>query len=224
MTTAKSYGDPQKAKVYVIGHDPRLKNSDAEAKYVFFLDLLESPSPGGGPQKAKYNLAHSVIEYVMRLTSWRFSINGMYFTNLCSNEFLPHAPNRYTVLISHEVADSGIQEIENAIASGTPKLILPMSLQVFYHMVRTNFVTGDKERLDTFIQKAIPREKWRNLGAYKESGVAPFLDVCGVVFYHKQVPVIPVLHIESWSRVNTKSRYFPLMNNAIVNAGKAIKT
>jgi len=208
--------------VYVIGHDPRLKNSDTEAKYVFFLDLLESSPPGGGSQKVKYNLACSVIEYVMRLTSWRFSINKMYFTNLC-NEFLPHAPKGYTVLISDEVADSGIQEIENAIASGAPKLILPMSLQVFYHMVRTSFVTGDKKRLDTFIQKATPRENWRNLGAYKESGAAPFLDVCGVVFYHNQVPVIPVLHIKSWSRVNAKSRYFPLMNNATANISKTIK-
>lgn len=222
MTTAKPYGDLQKAKVYVIGHDPRLKNSDTAAKYVFFLDLLESSPPGGGSQKAKYNLACSVIEYVMRLTSWRLSINEMYFTNLC-NEFLPHAPKGCTVLISDEVADSGIREIENTIASGAPKLILPMSLQVFYHMVRADFVTGDKERLDTFIQKAIPREKWRNLGAYKESGAAPFLDVCGVVFYHNQVPVIPILHIKSWSRVNAKSRYFPLMNNAIANASKTIK-
>ena len=86
----------------------------------------------------------------------------------------------YTVLISHEVADSGIQEIENAIASGAPKLILPMSLQVLYHMVRTNIVTGDKERLNTFIQKAIPREKWRNLGAYKESGTV----ACPHKLYH----------------------------------------
>ena len=222
MTTAKPYGDPQKAKVYVIGHDPRLKNSNAEAEYVFFLDLLESPPPGSGPQKAKYNLACSVIGYVMRLTNWRFSIDEMYFTNLC-NEFLPHAPKGYTVLISDEVADNGIEEIENAIASGTPKLILPMSLQVFYHMVRVNFVTGDKERLDTFIQGAIPREKWRKLGAYKESGVAPFLDVCGVVYYHNQVPVIPVLHIKSRSRVNAKSRYFPLMNNVTANISKTIK-
>lgn len=223
MTTATPYGDPQKAKVYVIGHDPRLKNSNAEANYVFFLDLLESPPPGGGPQKAKYNLACSVIEYVMRLTSWRYSISEMYFTNLC-NEFLKHAPKGHTILISDEVADSGIQMVENAIASGAPKLILPMSLQVFYHMVRTNFVTGDKNKLGTFIQKAMPREKWRNLGAYMESGAAPFLDVCGVVYYHNQVPVIPVLHIKSWSRVNTKSRYYPLMNNAIINASKAIKT
>lgn len=223
MTTAKPYGDPQKAKVYVIGHDPRLKNSDVEAKYVFFLDLLESSPPGGGPQKAKYNLACSVIEYVMRLTSWRFSINEMYFTNLC-NEFLPYAPKGYTVLISNEVADRGIQEIENAIESGAPKLIIPMSLQVFYHMVRTNFVTGDKEKLSAFIEKAIPREKWRNLGAYKESGAVPFLDVCGVVYYHNEVPVIPVLHVKSWSRVNAKNRYRQLMNNAIVNTSKATKT
>jgi len=81
MATAKPYGNPQKAKVYVIGHDPRLKNSDVEAEYAFFLDLLESPPPEGGPQKDKYDFAHSLIEYIMRLTGSRYSFDEMYITN-----------------------------------------------------------------------------------------------------------------------------------------------
>ncbi len=219
VSQCKPYGDPSRAKLFIIGHDPRLQRSDTETKHVFFLDLLESPPPQASPERAKYSLARSTIEYIMLLIGWRLPITEMYFTNLC-NEFLEHAPKGQTVLIPNDVADRGIKDIDYAIKKGAPRLILPMSLQVFYHLARTNFVPNTDLRIQVFLEKAKPNKKHRQRKAYKESGKAPFLDVCGDVFYHSNIPVVPILHVKSWARVTPKSAYFGPMNNAIKNIAK----
>jgi len=53
-------------------------------------------------------------------------LEQMYFTNLCS-EILDHPSSGGTVLIRDDVADRGIQAIENALSLGSFKVILPMS-------------------------------------------------------------------------------------------------
>ena len=41
MRNCKPYGDPATAKVLVVGHDPRLHRSKAEAQCAFFMDYLK---------------------------------------------------------------------------------------------------------------------------------------------------------------------------------------
>jgi len=214
MAQTRPYGNPAGARAFLIGHDPTLQASEAKAEHVFFLDLLESSIPSDSRQRAKYDFARSVVEYAMLLTGWHLSIDEIYFTNLC-NQFLKREKKGYTVLIPDEVADSGIRDIETAMANSPVKVVLAMSLQVFYHMVRTNFVDNNSPTMRTFLEKAKPNEKYAKKNAYRESRKSPFVDVCGNVFYHAGVPVIPVLHVKSWSRVTPRSPYFELTNRAI---------
>ncbi len=55
MKSVKPFGDPKKATILVIGHDPRLQTSFAEAETAFFMDLLEKyqikPSYGPGTKE-----------------------------------------------------------------------------------------------------------------------------------------------------------------------------
>ncbi|HUS69145.1 MAG TPA: hypothetical protein VM075_00005, partial [Anaerolineae bacterium] len=129
----RPFGKAASARVFVIGHDPRLHRSDAHAETVLFLDYLSRPKPTVRSEARKYGLAATAVGYVRGLTGGRVAFEEMYFTNLC-NEFLPHAPKGGTVLIPDEIADRGIAEIEKALARGKPQVIIPMSLQVFYHL------------------------------------------------------------------------------------------
>jgi hypothetical protein len=207
------FGDPATARVFVIGHDPRLQRSDAQAETAFFLDYLGRGKPSAPSEARKYGLAEAAAEYVRELTGGQVPLEEMYFTNLC-NQFLPHAPKGSTVLIPDEVADLGIAEIDKALAMGKPQVIIPMSLQVFYHLARSGFVAMGDEQNATFLQKAMPKTKYAARGAYVETGRAPFLDVCGRVFRHGDVPVVPVLHVKSWSSRRHREAYESAMQNA----------
>jgi len=115
----RPFGDPAAARVFVIGHDPRLQRSDAQAETVFFLDYLGQPKPTEGPEARKYGLATATVQYIEHLTGGKVPLAEMYFSNLC-NEFLPHAPKGGTVLIPDQVADRGIAAIERALSQGKP--------------------------------------------------------------------------------------------------------
>lgn len=62
MSTVRPFGDPTIASILVIGHDPRLQNSLAEAEKAFSFEHLEkySSRPTSGPDARKYDLAYVI--------------------------------------------------------------------------------------------------------------------------------------------------------------------
>lgn len=217
----RPFGDPAQAHVFVIGHDPRLQRSHTQAETVFFLDYLELSRPTKKSEAAKYDLASAAVEYIEYLTGGMVPLTEMYCTNLC-NEFLPHAPKGGTVLIPDALADRGIAEIEKALALGRPQVVIPMSLQVFYHLARSGFVTMAEDQREAFLAKAMPKPKNANDGAYVQSKPRAFMDVCGERFLHDNIPVVPVLHVKAWPpRGNFKS-YESAMQNAAANIQRAL--
>jgi hypothetical protein len=124
-------------------------------------------------------------------------LEKLYITNLC-NEFLPHKHNSGTVLIPDDKAEQGLAEIEQAIAKGHLRVILPMAVQTFYHLCRLGFVDEQTDVLKRFVAAACPRISKVRQGVYVSTGVAPFLAVCGQRFHHRGIPVIPILHVKQW--------------------------
>ena len=153
------------------------------------------------------------MQYIEHLTGGKVPLSQMYFTNLC-NEFLPHAPKGRTVLIPDEVADRGIAEIEKALARGKPQVIIPMSLQVYYHLARSGFVAMEQGERERFLRKAAPKPRDAQRGAYVQSAPRTFLDVCGRQFLHRSIPVVPVVHVKAWPLRGPFEAYESAMQNA----------
>lgn len=209
----KPYGDLGTATVLVIGHDPRLQRSKAEAKYPFFFETLTGPPPTSASERRKYELAQAVCEYINWLADRLVSLKELYVTNLC-NEFLPHVNNWGTVLIPDDKAEHGLAEIEQAIAEGHFSVILPMAVQTFYHLCRLGFVDEQADVLKRFVAAARPRTSKVRQGVYVPTGVAPFLAVCGQRFHHRGIPVIPILHVKQWPLKSSAARYAEPMERA----------
>ena len=107
MNASQPFGNPQQASILIIGHDPRLQNSQAEADYVFFLDYLLRSHPGRTSEARKYDLARALWDYISDLAGQETPLQSLYVTNLC-NEFLPSTHGRGTVLIPDELAEKGV--------------------------------------------------------------------------------------------------------------------
>lgn len=191
MTSVKPFGDIKTATILVIGHDPRLRRSDAEAETAFFFDLLtlNSSRPSHGPIAVKY------------------------VTNLC-NTFLDSTHGRGTVLIPDDQAARGFEDICQAIDRGHFRLILPMSVQVFYHLCRLDFIEENDNRVRQFVQRARPSPAKAEAGIYVSAGKAPFVEVCGQRFHHRGIPVIPIVHIKQWPLKDRAVRYKEPMEHA----------
>ena len=56
-------GDISRAKVLVIGHDPRLQKTDTQAGYAFFADYFYHAIPLKKSERAKYQLAEAMFGY-----------------------------------------------------------------------------------------------------------------------------------------------------------------
>jgi hypothetical protein len=56
------------SRVLVIGHDPRLRESETLAQHAFFADFFFRPVPTKGNELAKYNLARAIYAYIGELT------------------------------------------------------------------------------------------------------------------------------------------------------------
>ncbi len=208
MSSVQPYGDPTIATILIIGHDPRLQKSLAEAEKAFFFEFLEkyASRPAYGPDARKYELAHAVWDYVNELAGRCIPLKQLFVTNLC-NEFLPSSQGRGTVLIPDNMAERGVHEIRQIISKGNFHLILPMSVQVFYHLCRLGFIDEDDETILKFIRKARPVVSKVNQGVYETNGIAPFLDVCGKLFHHRGVPLVPVVHVKQWPLKARTARY-----------------
>jgi hypothetical protein len=214
MSSVQPFGDINSATILVVGHDPRLQRSKAEAKTAFFMDYLARPRPTRRPEARKYGLARAVWEYVGDLAGRHVLLADLYVTNLC-NEFLEHAPDSGTVLIPDDLAKRGVEQIAQAVTAGHFKCILPMAVQPFYHLCRWGFIDeGDSELITRFLEGARPHPAKAEQGVYTQSGSAPFLAVCGQRFHHRDVPVVPIVHVRQWPLKPRMVRYTEPMERA----------
>jgi hypothetical protein len=199
MNFCRPFGNIDKAKILVIGHDPRLQRSDAEAQYAFFLNYLEQSRPVRTSEGRKYDFASSVVNYIRHLAASSTALEDMFFTNLC-NEFLEHPTISGTVLITDDAAERGIQAIEGILSRGSFKVILSMAPQTLYHLVRLGFVANPDENLLAFLRMARPSPAAAVRGAYVPVGRSAFLMVCGRRYHHRRdgVPLVPILHAKQW--------------------------
>lgn len=202
---ARPYGDPNTSSLWLIGHDPRLRESDAEASTCFFLDLLDV-KPRTAADRAKRGLAEAVIAYVRALAGDDFHPSSLYVTNLC-NGFLPPAKSG-TVLIPDDVAENGARAIADALARRTapPPVILATSQQVLYHLTRLGHV--EIEGGDAFVDGARPAKAAMARGTYVPAKPRAFLAMCGTVGFWNGSPVVPVLHVKQWQSLRTAARSY----------------
>jgi hypothetical protein len=213
MNAARPFGNLDTAAILVIGQDPRLQRSKAEAKVAFFLDYLARPRPTRRPEAKKYNLARAVWDYVSELAGRDVTLTELYVTNLC-NQFLDHAPGSGTVLIPETLAQRGVEQIVQTVAAGQFKVIIPMAVQTFYHLCKQGFLDEESELVKDFVQAARPQPNKAEEGIYQQSDRAPFLAVCGHRLHHCGVPVVPVVHVKQWPLKPRMVRYTEPMERA----------
>jgi len=213
MKAVRPFGDLATATILVIGHDPRLQRSQAEATGAFFFDYLTRPRPKSHTEARKYDLAQAVWGYLNKLAGYDVPLAELYVTNLC-NEFLAHTPGSGTVLIPDDQAQRSVQRIVQIVADGHFKVILPMAVQPFYHLCWLGFIDEDTELVRRFVAGARPRPSKAEQGIYAQSGRAPFLAVCGCRFHHRAVPVIPIVHVKQWPLTPRMIRYTVPMQKA----------
>ena len=213
MSSVKPFGNLDSATMLVVGHDPRLQRSQAEAEVAFFLDYLLHARPASRAEARKYDLAKALWDYVRELAGRSVSLEELYVTNLC-NEFLDHTPGSGTVLIPDDKARRGVGEIANAVVNGDFKDILTMAVQPFYHLCRLGFIDEDTELVRRFVVRARPRPSKAAQGIYVQNGRAPFLAVCGKRFDHHGTPVVPIVHAKQWPLKPRMARYTEPMQNA----------
>ena len=223
MSAVQPFGEFRTATILIIGHDPRLQNSQAEAEKAFFFEYLENyqARPTYGPDARKYDLAHAVWDYVNKLAGCLIPLDQLYVTNLC-NEFLPSSQGGGTVLIPDQLAERGVEAIRAVISQGNFRLILPMSVQTFYHLCRLGFLDEKNDKILAFINKARPTSPKIDLGVYKTSGKAPFLEVCGRLFHHQGIPLVPIVHVKQWPLKTRAIRYAEPMQQAKHEVRKAL--
>lgn len=189
-------GDIHKAKVLVIGHDPRLQESDTLAGYAFFANYYFRAIPTNRSEFAKYRLAQAVYEYVAYLTSHRYVAGQIALTNLC-NESLPHAPKGKIVYIPEDSAQKGIDAIRQIMAGSEIEVIFPMSVQVNYWLQKLGFYPPVSE----YLSAAEPRSKGvcHQPPYYEQSRSKAFTHICGKCYRDQDNRrVHPILHVKNW--------------------------
>ncbi len=220
MPQTSPFAEPGKATLLVIGHDPRLQYGAAEASTAFSFDYLTRPGPTWRPEASKYDPARAVWDYVSDLAGRGPGLHELMVTNLC-NEFLPHTSGTGTVLIPDDKPTDGVRAIEDILAAGRFRVIVPMSVRVFYHLCRLGFLNGDLQLVQAFAAGATPRPKEAARGLYRWAGRAPFLAVCGRCFHHGEVPVVPVVHVRLWPLKPRQTRYCEPMRLAQLHVARA---
>ena len=153
------------AKVLVIGHDPRLQNSNTTAEYCFFADYFFNKVPSVPKEIRKYKFAESLYSYISWLTSYKYNADQYVFTNLC-NEGLNRSAKNKIILIPERCAIEGLEEIENILKESKIEIILAMSLQVNYWLQKLGFYSSEAE----FVRLASPMRSYADKGNYKETG------------------------------------------------------
>jgi|SRR5271157_77754 len=184
------------SRVLVIGHDPRLRDSDALANHAFFADLFFKPIPTRGSEFAKYGLAKAIYAYIEELTSYRYTANQLVLTNLC-NDLLPHAPKGKVVLIPQAQAEEGLADLQRLISLARFELIFAMSEQVNYWLHALGFCVSR----GNFQQKSAPKERGvqHEPPFYEPREPRAFQSIA--YLRHKTtvgIPAYPIVHVRSW--------------------------
>jgi hypothetical protein len=184
------------SRVLVIGHDPRLRDSDTLAQHAFFADLFFRPIPTRANELAKYGLAKAVFAYVGELTSYRYTATQLVLTNLC-NGHLPHALKGKVVFIPEDLAAQGVAEIRQLIGLGQIELIFAMSEQVNYWLQALGFCIPKRD----FPLKAAPKERgMKNKPPFYEPKEPRAFQ--SIAFRRHEtdlgIPLYPIVHVRSW--------------------------
>lgn len=195
LASVKPFGNLNTAKVLVVGHDPRLQRSNAEAEFAFFFEFL-TRSPINKGEVQKKGLALAVCRYIDWLAGRELPHEQLYVTNLC-NEFLKRQQPG-VIYIPEAQARRGVEALTKAVGKGQFKVIIPMAEQTFYWLCQLGFVEDADERVQTYLQAAHPKAAKAQQGVYIKTGQASFVAVCGQRFHHQGIPIIPVLHVNRW--------------------------
>lgn len=200
-------------RALLIGHDPRLQQSDTQAEYVLFANYYFDKTIKDRAFKSKYGLAASAFNQITHITNGKIKPEEIYITNLC-NSALPHAPKNKTVYIPEEKAITGVENIKKIIdENSTIEYLFPMSLQVNYWLQKLGLYYSS----DEFIEKSTPK----TIGIqnkppyYEQTGKSPFLLICGNLYRvtgGSQV-VIPILHAKCFPLNKQFKAYEPAYEN-----------
>jgi hypothetical protein len=213
-------GDFNQARVLVIGHDPRLQRSSAQAEYAFFADRFFKPIPTRASEQAKYRLAERVFSYILHLTSYTYSADQLILTNLC-NLALPHSPRRRTVLIPEPEALRGARALEDILAQSNIELVFAMSEQVNYWLQKLGFYPSVPE----FLSRAEPKPSGMSHKPpyYEPKQGKAFQLICGRCYAHGNRKVFPVLHAKNWPLRGAFRHAYSKAYESIVNQLKAAR-
>ena len=196
-------------RVLLIGHDPRLQQSDTQAEYVFFANYYFDKTIRDRAFKSKYGLAASAFNQITHITNGKIKSEEIYITNLC-NSALPHAPQNKTVYIPEVKAIAGLENIKQIIRKYPDiEYIFPMSLQVNYWLQKLGLYYSSTE----FIEKSTPKTKGiQNEPPYYEpKEERTFLMICGNRYKVTEgtQTVIPILHAKCFPLNKQFSAYEP---------------
>ena len=180
----------------MIGHDPRLRDSEALANHAFVADLFFKPIPIRGSELAKYGLARAVYAYIGELTSYRYTASQLVLTNLC-NDHLPHAPKGRVVLIPQTQAEEGLADLRRLISLARFELVFAMSEQVNYWLHALGFYVSRGR----FEQKSAPKVRGlqHKPPFYEPREPRAFQSIA--YLRHETtagIPAYPIVHVRSW--------------------------
>lgn len=186
------------ARLLLVGHDPRLQQSNTIAEYVLFANYYFDDIPESAHEKRKYGLAKSTFDHIVYLTNGKFKVETIFITNLCNSQ-LEHAPKGKTILITREKAEQGLVNIKRILSENpTIEYVFPMSLQVNYWLQKFGFYNSG----DSFVEQSEPKEAGltNNPPYYQPKIKRTFTMICGKVFNvtigHQKV--IPILHSKNY--------------------------
>jgi len=196
-------------RALLIGHDPRLQQSDTQAEYVLFANYYFDKTIKDRSFKSKYGLAASAFNQIIHITNGKIKPEEIYITNLC-NSALPHAPKGKTVLISEDKAKEGFEYIRRIIAENlSVEYVFPMSLQVNYWLQYLGLYYSS----DDFVEKSTPKTKGiQNAPPYYEPKEKnTFLLICGNKYQVKEATpsLIPILHAKCFPLNKQFRAYVP---------------
>lgn len=200
-------------RALLIGHDPRLQQSDTQAEYVLFANYYFDKTIKGRAFKSKYGLAASAFNQITNITNGKIKPEEIYITNLC-NSALPHAPKGKTVYIPEEKAIPGVENIKRIIEENQSiEYIFPMSLQVNYWLHKLGLYYSN----DEFIEKSTPKTIGVQIKPpyYEPNGKSPFLMICGNRYRVTggTQDVIPILHAKCFPLNEQFKAYEPAYEN-----------
>jgi len=194
----KDWKPIESAMALIIGHDPRLQDSDTVAPYALFANYYFRPEPTKPSERSKYGLAKATFDQIIDITNGCIDPNSMYITNLCNNA-LPHAPKNKMVLIPREKADEGLTNIRDILFTNPIiEYVFPMSLQVNYWLQKLGFYNSQNDFLALTEPKAIGLNS--DPPYFQPKRNRTFVLICGNVYNVNDgnQKVIPILHTKQY--------------------------